>query len=99
MENIKFELKKEHLLLIQEMNISYDSRSEFGALIVDPKRPYGNSDVYYDIADILGINSDKDDEFTDEQIETMQQLHQETETALQIVLQCRKYMRDWKKIT
>jgi len=50
-----FELKKVHLKLLKWMNIDYDEHTEFGAPEVDPKRPYGNSDVYQDMLEILGL--------------------------------------------
>lgn len=84
-----FELKEEHLKLLRKMIIGWDD-CEFGAPIIDPKRPYGNSYVYEDIANILGIKGfkDYDDEisFSEEQKNLMDKLHRETETVLQIVL-------------
>lgn len=89
-----FELKKEHLKLISNFNITFNNNSEFGAPTVDTKRPYGNSDAYQDIARILKIKArpEDDQEFSDEQYKYMDKLHEETEIALQIVLslQCFK---------
>ncbi|MFA6199178.1 MAG: hypothetical protein WC679_02065 [Bacteroidales bacterium] len=82
-----FELKKEHILLLSKMYVSWDE-CEFGAPSIDPKRPYGNSWVLGDMADILGISydDDSDNPFTEEQESYLYELHYELETALQIVL-------------
>ena len=45
-------VKESHLKLLKELNISWDG-CEFGGPCVDPKRPFGNSDVYKDMAEIL----------------------------------------------
>jgi len=41
----KFELKQVHLDLFKEMYVDWDD-CEFGAPAINPKRPYGNSDVF-----------------------------------------------------
>ena len=84
---------------------------ESGAPTIDPKRPYGNSDVYEDISYILGLpvpDYDNDEDFTDEQIEYMDKIHGEMETVLQIVLSSTRFEegiyiahlhgRDWEKV-
>lgn len=83
-----FELKDEHIKLLRNMCVSWDD-CEFGAPSIDCKRPYGNSDVYDDMAKILGISGtivDDEEVFSEEQIVMMDQLHKDTEIALQIVL-------------
>lgn len=83
-----FILKEEHLKLLRKMCVRWGD-CEFGAPAIDCKRPYGNSDVYKDIAKILGIKGDIVDDrevFSLEQINLMKELHEETEIALQIVL-------------
>lgn len=47
------EITPEHLKLLERLQWEFDDR-EFGAPGVDCKRPYGNSDVEFDIARILG---------------------------------------------
>lgn len=84
----QFVLKEEHLKLLRQANVGWHD-CEFGAPAIDCKRPYGNSQVYDDIAEILGITPvDKEGEsfFSDEQKELMDEIHLETKTALQIVL-------------
>lgn len=83
-----FELKEEHIKLLRSMCVDWDD-CEFGAPSIDCKRPYGNSHVYSDIAKILGINAiivDDEETFSEEQIRLMNDIHRETETALQIIL-------------
>jgi hypothetical protein len=58
---------------------------EFGAPEINPKRPYGNSDVIPDILEILGLPYDSEN--PNEALEDFaQKIHKETETALQIFL-------------
>lgn len=84
-----FEVKSEHLKLLRKMYVSWN-RGEFGAPCIDPKRPYGDSDVYADMARILGIEGfmTSNDEwvFSGEETDYMDKLHKETEIVLQIVL-------------
>ena len=94
--------------LLRNMKVSWDD-CEFGAPSIDCKRPYGNSDVYKDISKILeikGIIVDGEEVFSQAQIDLMDKLHKETETALQIVLKigefrpgeyvADEYRDDWK---
>lgn len=109
-----FWVTEQHLKLMQSMNVGYNHRTEFGAPEIDPKRPYGNSSVYHDIADILGISPKGEEvepgyiEFTEAQKSEMLELHKETETALQIALatgtfevgryETPVYQRKWKQV-
>lgn len=85
----KFVVTEDHMKLLKRIWFRYDAYTEFGAPEVDPKRPYGNSDVYYDIAEILGLEVGKDEwgdvEYTPEQIDYMAKTHQEMTTVLQIL--------------
>ena len=51
---IIFEVKKEHLALLKNMFVGWGD-CEFGAPEIDPKRPYGNSDVLQDMIEIFGV--------------------------------------------
>jgi len=51
---LSFEITREHLKLLKNMYVGWDD-CEFGAPNIDPKRPYGNSDVINDIANALSI--------------------------------------------
>ena len=81
----RFTVKIEHLKLLRRAVVSWED-CEFGAPSIDCKRPYGNSSVYQDIAEILGITEEGEDDFSQEQFDQMQQLHLETKTVLQIML-------------
>jgi len=54
MNKIRFEVSPEHLKLLQRFCVGWQD-CEFGAPEIDPKRPYGNSDVYQDMIEVLGI--------------------------------------------
>ncbi len=82
---------------------------EFGAPEIDPKRPYGNSDVIGDIHEILTGTYSSWEDIPEELEEKYNKLHKETETALEIVLHTRSFVvgryrkskpygRDWKLI-
>lgn len=62
-KNVKklFELKEEHLKLLRNVCVYWDD-CEFGAPAVDCKKPYGSSNVYKDMAKILGIEGFEDAE-------------------------------------
>lgn len=64
-------------LLTSGMSIGWDS-CEFGAPYIDPKRPYGNSDVFDDMAEILPHLADD--------WMALARLHGELELVLSIVL-------------
>ena len=104
-----FELTEHHIQLIRQMGVYYREDCEFGAPTIDPKRPYGNSNVFGDIGKILGIEpltwADGEYLYSDEQENDMLALHKETATALQVILsngsfikgryKKRKYCGDW----
>jgi len=86
----RFELTEEHLTLLGRAYVRWDD-CETGAPAIDCKRPYGNSDVPGDVAEILEWDVDEDEGLTDEQAERALAIHAETETALQIVLATRSF--------
>ena len=86
----EFELKQEHLDLLKEVFIDWQD-CEFGAPAIDCKRPYGNSDVFDDIAEIINLkkknNYDYEEEtWNEEAMNYMEDLHKQTRIALQIIL-------------
>lgn len=109
LEKEKFTVTEEHLKLLKAMYVGWND-CEFGAPEIDPKRPYGNSDVINDMTEILGIDPVEND--WDEKVypkgtdARCQKLHKETQKVLQIVLatglfkpgqyECEKYGRKWK---
>jgi hypothetical protein len=80
---VEFTLTEDHIKLLRRTYVYEDlSTYEYGAAWVNPKRPYGNSDVEEDIIDILGWPvQDEDDERA-----AAAKVHSETPIALQIVL-------------
>ena len=85
----EFTITGEHLRLLRSGYVTWQD-AEFGAPSIDPKRPYGNSDVYGDIAEILGVpRSEWDDEdlgAVPDVAWRFVRLHVETGLALQIAL-------------
>lgn len=84
----RFTLTQQHIDLLRRASVGWNT-CESGAPAIDCKRPYGNSYVYGDIAEILGIKPELEEEeewFSDEQCELMEMIHKQTEKALQIIL-------------
>ena len=107
-ERKSFEVRPEHLILLRAAWVGWDE-GEFGAAAIDCKRPYGNSDVYEDIGELLHIKPrGEDGEFTDWQKQTLRAWHEDLRIVLQIVLtvgyfkaswyDCSKYDRDWREV-
>jgi hypothetical protein len=84
-----FEVTEKHIKLLKRAYVEW-LEIESGAPAIDPKRPYGNSDVVKDVAEILGLEPiiDRYGEktWTHEQGKLCEKLHRETEYALQIFL-------------
>ena len=78
-----FTITEDHLKLLRRAYVGWDD-CETGAPAIDCKRPYGNSYVPGDVAEILGW--EVGEELTDEQYDRAMELHSETEAALQIIL-------------
>lgn len=87
----EFTVTAEHLTLLRHAWVSW-SEAEFGAPEINPKRPYGNSYVERDIAEILEapdeawVDGRRGGFVTEEAAERFTRLHVETAFALQIVL-------------
>jgi hypothetical protein len=80
-----FELTEQHIKLLRRFYVNWQD-TETGAPEIDPKRPYGNSAVASDIAEILVVKGQDDGELADDQVHDLMALHYETHIALQIVL-------------
>src|SRR5512135_2560657 len=85
-----FTVTKDHIKLLKHMWVGWQD-CESGAPEIDPKRPYGNSDVLNDIHRILtgeriGCVGSKRDELTRDEDEKYLQIHKDMETVLQILL-------------
>jgi len=85
----EFELTEEHILLASKMRVRWQN-CEYGAPEIDPKRPYGNSDVENDICEILGkqmVEVDYEEKYSTEDLQYAKKIHNEMEIALQIILE------------
>lgn len=105
----QFELTQDHIALLTSGRIYVGWQDcETGAPEIDPKRPYGNSYVPGDVAEILGWPVDEDGELSEEDEERALALHRETDTALQVVLNAKtfepgiyvadQYRVNWRRI-
>ncbi len=101
-EVLRFTVTDEHLRLLRRAHVTWDD-AEFGAPEINPKRPYGNSNVLADIADILDVPySERNDEEMGPLPDAewrFRRLHAETAIALQIALdtgefRTGRYVRD-----
>jgi hypothetical protein len=89
----EFRLTHDHLKLLRRATVGWCG-DEYGAPEIDPKRPYGNSDVSLDVADLLGWPVPVDGEghvdyegaAWDALCDRARRVHLETQTALQIVV-------------
>ena len=103
LEPIRFELKEEHLLLLTEGYFRYDGSCEFGSIGLDCKRPFGNSDVYLDMAEILGGSADYETaceldnyEVANEFEERFDKLYkEELPLAMKIIFETRSFELGW----
>ena len=94
-----------HLKLLKRMYVGWD-HCEFGAPAIDCKRPYGNSDVLMDMAEILDIPVERDSDLPDQELRF---LHEEMKTVLQILVfnlgiegglyRAEEYSQEWSKVT
>jgi len=100
----RFSLTEDHIKLARRMYVGWQD-CETGAPEIDPKRPYGNSSVEMDVAEILGRELSVDGEegelfLTDTVREECAEIHRSMEQALQIILQVGsfqpgQYTREW----
>ena len=105
----EFTLTADHIKLLRHANVGWDG-VEWGAPEIDPKRPFGNGDMWKDVARILGwppVEGDEGDDDFYAYYDEARAIHGELGTALQIVLAtgsfepgsyvCTKYHRDWRR--
>lgn len=103
----EFRLTEDLVKLLRSSCVNRDlSGCEYGAAEIDPKRPYGNSDVEGDIAEILGWKVDPIEGPTREQQMEAAAIHAETPRALQFILDAgtfepgtyRRESRTWVRV-
>lgn len=106
-----FLLKREHVALLQRMNIYWEDEAYHGAPAVDIKRPYGNSSIWEDVAEIIGLEQHESDNgeryWPKSTKENCLALHRDIDKALQVCLAAQsfepgKYIADdycnnWKR--
>lgn len=76
----------DHLKLLDRMELRWEN-CEYGAPAVDCKRPYGNSDVAGDIAEILGWEAGPEGQLSNEQELLASELHRETLPVLRYLIE------------
>lgn len=107
-----FTLKEEHIKLLRRAVWRYEE-CEFGAPAMDCKRPYGNSSVVPDIAEILGEESELcphcQEPLDDANEDRFISLHHELVKALEVIFTTHEfeigayakvgneYSRTWEK--
>lgn len=83
-----FTVTEEHIKLLRNAYVGWDD-CEYGAPQINPKRPYGNSDVEEDVAELLGIKAEGHEwgeKLSTKQSRYCRAIHEETRKALQIFL-------------
>jgi hypothetical protein len=81
----EFTVTDDHLKLLRHMWVCWIVSERYGAPAIESKKPYGNSAVLADVAEILH-GPDGVYEWTDQEAERYLRLHVETAIALQIAL-------------
>jgi hypothetical protein len=108
----RFTLTQQHVDLLRRMNVRWEDDAYDGAPAIDAKRPYGNSDVWRDVAEIIGLAPTVDDEgethWPQGTRDQCMALHRETEKALQVCLTAGtfkpgeyvadSYRRNWRRV-
>ena len=106
-KNDTFTVTKEHLLLINRLHFNNREEhyliEELKQITVGEKRPFGNSDIMYDIAEILGELP-----YDEENFDRYVDLFNDLKTVLEIGVRYGKfelgdyekerYSSDWKKV-
>ncbi len=84
----KFIVTEEHLKLLNKLHVYRSRRLEypFSMPEINTSRPFGNRDIYQDMAEILGYPEAVEGKFPKETIEKMKLLLQDLVYVLQICL-------------
>jgi hypothetical protein len=80
------EITETHKRMLKRLQIQWEREGRgIGRLGIDSKRPYGNSRVHEDIAELAGMRKldyEKDESYTEVEIAKMRQLHQDMAAIL-----------------
>jgi hypothetical protein len=85
----QIKITDQHLALLQRMYIDWDDSAYDGAPAVGLKRPYGNSDVMGDVAEILGLwtyDEETDEEMPEEIEDQCRTIHEQMAVVLQVLV-------------
>ena len=106
----QLKVTENHIKLLKNLYIDWED-CEFGAPCVNFKRPFGNSDVYGDMANILGIelaDEEKNYELYEKQIYSLGKGYRELQDCLQILVrnlsievgtyECDDYDTNWRRV-
>lgn len=109
--NKTFTVTRDHIKLVRGLQIEWNENTDcsLGVPSANGKRPYGNSDVATDVAELIKLDFvDEEKGLTKQQEKYCFQLHRDMETVLQIVLytgkfktgdyECEEYTSEWKRI-
>ena len=58
----RFELTADHVKLLRRANVRWSDGAYDGSPEIDAKRPFGNSDWVSDVAEIIGLEPQEDDD-------------------------------------
>lgn len=111
MTNKTFTVTRDHIKLVRGLIIEWNENTDcaLGVPSADGKRPYGNSNVPEDVAEIIKLDFvDEEKGLNKEQEKCCIKLHKDMATVLQIVLstgafktgdyECDEYETNWRKV-
>ena len=75
-----------HVALLRRVNVRELRSAGFPVAAMDVKRPYGNSDVVADLADVAGLAPDADGVFAEGDIRALEALHVEVMACMAILV-------------
>lgn len=105
-----FEVTRDHIKLVKSILVYWDDDTK--RVMIDQKRPYGDSDVPKSVAEAIDLDFVEIEggelRLTSQQEEYCWKLHKDMATVLQIVLgtgqfksgeyECDEYNSEWKKV-
>lgn len=89
---LSFTLKEEHLKLLEQLNINYSYGTPYGGTVIpqiNDKRLFGNSTGWEEVAEILKLEPENKDGYSEQQILTCKLLIVELGMALSMIFKNR----------